>query len=331
MTSALAPLADALPDGVLHAELPTPFPVGPVNCWLLPGTTVTLVDPGMLWDDSVARVEGLLAEAGLQIGDVERIVVTHGHPDHYGLAGRIARDSGARILCGAAERPKLLSSFDRPGYQELLADLGIPDEIRAAWPELYTGMRELIDVPDHDVIDDVHDADVLDLGGRRLAAHVTPGHATGHLSLFEADTGVLLSGDHLLPRITPNPILEPDAETGGRRRSLVEYLESLDRFVALDPSIVLPGHGPAFHDVGTLVASMRGHHDRRADRVLDLVRELGEPTPYDLATALFPNLEGFGVMLGVSEAVGHLDLLVDDGAVVVEGDDTAGARRYRAS
>ncbi len=330
MTDALAPLAESLPDGVLHAELPTPFPVGPVNCWLLPDGPVTLVDPGMVWDDSLDRVERLLAEAGLRLGDVERIVVTHGHPDHYGLAGRIARDSGARILCGAAERPKLLSSYDRPGYQELLAALGIPDEVREAWPELYAGMRVMIDSPDDEVIDDVHDGDVLDLGGRRFAAHVTPGHATGHLSLHDAESGVLLSGDHLLPRITPNPVLEPDAETGGRRRSLVEYLESLDRFVALDPAIVLPGHGPAFHDVGALVASMRGHHDRRADRVLDLVRELGEPTPYDLAIAMFPNLEGFGVMLGVSEAVGHLDLLVDDGAVV-EGDDTTGARRYRAA
>ena len=330
MTDALAPLAESLPDGVLHAELPTPFPVGPVNCWLLPDSTVTLVDPGMVWDDSLDRVGRLLAEAGLRLGDVERIVVTHGHPDHYGLAGRIARDSGARILCGAAERPKLLSSYDRPGYQELLAALGIPDEVREAWPELYAGMRVMIDSPDDDTIDDVHDGDLLDLGGRRFAAHVTPGHATGHLSLYDGESGTLLSGDHLLPRITPNPVLEPDAETGGRRRSLVEYLESLDRFVALDPAIVLPGHGPAFHDVGALVSSMRGHHDRRADRVLDLVRELGEPTPYDLAIAMFPNLEGFGVMLGVSEAVGHLDLLVDDGTVV-EGDDTTGARRYRAA
>lgn len=330
MSDALAPLADALPDGVLHAELPTPFPVGPVNCWLLPEGAVTLVDPGMVWADSVERVERLLAEAGLRLGDVERIVVTHGHPDHYGLAGKVARDSGARILCGAAERPKLLSSYDRPRFQDLLAALGIPDEVRESWPELYAGMRELIDSPDEAVLDDVDDGELLTLGDRILTAHVTPGHATGHLSLFEAETGMLLSGDHLLPRITPNPVLEPDADTGERRRSLVEYLDSLDRFVALDPSVVLPGHGPAFHDVGALVASMRIHHERRAERVLDLVRELGEPTPYDLATAMFPNLEGFGVMLGVSEAIGHLDLLVD-GGVVVEGDDTGTARRYCAA
>lgn len=330
MSEALAPLADELPDGVLHAELPTPFPVGPVNCWLLPGEPVTLVDPGMVWDDSVQRVERLLAEAALHLTDVERIVVTHGHPDHFGLAGHLARTSGARILCGAEERPKLLSSYDRPRFQDLLHRLGIPDEIRASWPELYAGMRDLIDAPDEDVVDDVDDGELLVLGNRFLTAQITPGHATGHLSLWEAESGVLLSGDHLLPRITPNPVLEPDSVTGARRRSLVEYLDSLDRFVALDASIVLPGHGPAFHDVGVLVKTIRGHHERRAERVLELVRELGEPTPFDLANAMFPSLEGFGVMLGVSEAIGHLDLLVDDG-VVDEHEDGSGMARYRVA
>ena len=188
--------------------------------------------------------------------------------------------SGARILCGTEERSKLLPSYDLPRFQDLLGRLGIPYEVRASWPELYAGMRDLIDTPDEAALDDVDDGDLLSLGNRLFNAHVTPGHATGHLSLWEAETGVLLSGDHLLPRITPNPVLEPDNVTGERRRSLVEYLNSLDRFVALDPTVILPGHGPAFHDVGALVANMRVHHDRRAERVLELVRELGEPTPF---------------------------------------------------
>ena len=284
----------------------------------------------MVWDDSVDRVERLLAEAGLRLGDVERIVVTHGHPDHFGLAGRLARDSGATIVCGRAERAKLLSSYDRPGFQDLLARLGIPDEIRADFPARYAAMRDLIDTPDEGSIDVVDDGDVLRLGGRTVDALVTPGHATGHLSLWDDQARVLLSGDHLLPRITPNPVLEPDGDTGGRRRSLVEYLESLDRFVALDPDVVLPGHGPAFHDVGVLVSTMRQHHERRASNVLDLVRSLGEPSAYELSQAMFRELEGFGVMLGVSEAVGHLDLLVDDGAVQ-EHEDASGISRYSAA
>ena len=319
MTDALAPLAESLPDGVLHAELPTPFPVGPVNCWLLPTSPVTLVDPGMVWADSVDLVERLLAEAGLRLADVERIVVTHGHPDHFGLAGRLARSSGASILCGREERPKLLSSYDTPRFQHLLARLGIPQEVREGFPDQYAAIRQLVDTPDEAAIEPVDDGDRLQLGGRSIDAHVTPGHATGHLSLWDADARVLFSGDHLLPRITPNPVLEADAD-GGRRRSLVEYLDSLGRFVALDPQVVLPGHGSAFHDVGMLVATMRRHHERRAQQVLELVSDLGAPSAYELSLAMFRGLEGFGVMLGVSEAVGHLDLLVDDGTVLAQPD-----------
>ena len=330
MTHDLAPLADSLPDGVLHAELPTPFPVGPVNCWLLPAEPVTLVDPGMVWADSVQLVEQLLSEAGLHLGDVGRIVVTHGHPDHFGLAGRLARLSGASILCGREELRKLLSAYDAPRFQRLLTSLGVPEEVRASFPDAYGAMRGLIETPDNAAIEVVDDGDALHLGGRSFDAHVTPGHATGHLSMFDPASGVLFSGDHLLPRITPNPVLEPDDSADGRRHSLVEYLDSLERFVGLDPAVVLPGHGPAFHDVGKLVETMRRHHERRANEVLELVRSLGAPTAFELSAAMFRNLEGFGVMLGVSEAVGHIDLLIAAG-VVAAADADGDVVRYSAA
>ena len=102
----------------------------------------------------------------------------------------------------------------------------------------------------------------------------------------------------------------------GRRRSLVEYLASLERFVRIDPLVVLPGHGPRFQDVPTLTEAMRHHHDSRADEILDAVRRLGNATPYELSGELFPHIRDFSIMLGVSEVVGHLDLLEDDGKLV---------------
>jgi glyoxylase-like metal-dependent hydrolase (beta-lactamase superfamily II) len=119
-----------------------------------------------------------------------------------------------------------------------------------------------------------------------------------------------------LGNITPNPVIEPDLELpDGRRRSLTEYLASLDRFAAMAPKLVLPGHGPGFTDVTTLIELTRNHHDQRCIEVLDLVRTLGTPTPFDLSVAMFPQLEGFSHMLGISEALGHLDLLEDAGQV----------------
>jgi glyoxylase-like metal-dependent hydrolase (beta-lactamase superfamily II) len=315
---ALAPLVDSLPTHVAHAELPTPFPVGPVNCYLVVGDPVTLIDPGMLHDDTLDRIGALLAGAGLRVTDVERVVVTHAHPDHYGAAGWVVSQSGGRIVCGRAEIPKLEARQDRPGYQDLLAALGIPDDVRAGFGDLYVGIRSLV----HDIpvgsVDAIDDGDRMIVGGGPLVAHVTPGHATGHVSLWDADSRTLFSGDHLLPRITPNPVLEPDDSDLGRRRSLVEYLDSLDRFVELDPAVVLPGHGPAFTDVATLVATVRHHHAERADQILELVEHDPGSTVHELSTRLFPTLTGFGVMLGVSEVIGHLDLLVDAGAVIEE-------------
>jgi glyoxylase-like metal-dependent hydrolase (beta-lactamase superfamily II) len=145
---------------------------------------------------------------------------------------------------------------------------------------------------------------------------VTPGHAVGHLSLYDPTDRTLLSGDHLLACITPNPVLEPEPDTPqGRRRSLVEYLASLERFCRLDPLTVLPGHGPAFTEVTTLAEATTVHHHGRADEILTAIRDAGEPTPYDLVGVLFPDLTGFSIMLGISEVVGHLDLLEADGAI----------------
>jgi glyoxylase-like metal-dependent hydrolase (beta-lactamase superfamily II) len=308
----LAPRAEGLPEGVLRAQLPTPFPVGPVNCYLLPEDPVTLVDPGMVIPESMAMVEGLLGSAGLSVAEVDQVVVTHGHPDHYGAAGWVAERSGAVVLSSAAEQARILR-LERPGWLELLADLGIPEAYLETFPAVREEIVPLLHLPDPSALRSVSDGDRLAAGGRSWTVMETPGHAVGHVSLWDGASSTLLSGDHLLPRITPNPFVEADDGPTGRRHSLIEYLDSLDRFVALDPAVGLPGHGPEYTDVPQLVERLRTHHARRADRILAEVVALGEPTPYELSCRLFPDLADFAVILGLSEVIGHLDLLVAEG------------------
>jgi len=317
---ALAPLVHAIPESVLHVPLDTPFPVGPVNCYVLPEDPVTVVDPGLLYADSVKRVMDLLAEAGLGLLDVERVVVTHAHPDHFGMAAWVAEEAGASIVTGAPEVDKLLEGWMRDAMYAVVERLGVPSDAFANVPSVYAAVFEMVHPFDGSAIDPVEDGDVLVLGGREWEAHVTPGHSKGHLSLFDPADGVLLSGDHLLPRITPNPVMEPDPECAlGRRQSLVEYLGTLDRFVALDPTVALPGHGPAFTGTPTLAAAIRAHHTERAEEVLAIVGRLGRPSAFEAAGVLFPDQRDLGMLLGVSEVVGHLDLLVEEG--VVERED----------
>ncbi len=325
----LAPTIDALPPGIDHLQLPTPFPVGPVNAYLLLGEPLTIVDPGMLWADTIERITTGLAHHGHMVAELAQVVITHGHPDHFGTAGWLAANSDATVIAGRAEAPKLLGRLDRTRLVDLVTRLGIPAETRDTFATFYDGVRDLTHPIDPDRLTLLDDGDTLDAGGRRWHAHVTPGHAVGHLSLYDPRDRTLLSGDHLLACITPNPVLEPDPDTEhGRRQSLIDYVASLDRFCRLDPVSILPGHGPCFTEVATLAAAMLVHHHKRADDILRAVQAAGEPTPYELIGTIFPDITGFSIMLGISEIVGHLDLLEADGTVA-RSDTTPD--RYRAA
>jgi glyoxylase-like metal-dependent hydrolase (beta-lactamase superfamily II) len=313
----LAPIVDLLPEGIVHVALPTPFPVGPVNCYVLMDEPVTVIDPGMLWDDSTERLEAALTDHGRSLPDVDQVLITHGHPDHFGAAGWLADAADATVVCGRAEVPKITMSSDRASMIDVIDRLGIPETMRDTFRVFYEGVAALSHPIDQSRLRLLDDGDTLTAGGRTWEVHVTPGHSVGHVSLYHPEERVLVSGDHLLACITPNPVLEPDPDSvEGRRRSLVEYLASLERFIRIDPLLVLPGHGPRFQDVPALTDAMRHHHDSRADEILEAVRRLGEATPYELSGELFPHIQDFSIMLGVSEVLGHLDLLEDDGRLL---------------
>jgi glyoxylase-like metal-dependent hydrolase (beta-lactamase superfamily II) len=318
MTSApLAPVVDRLPLGVGHVALPTPFPVGPVNCYLMFDDPVTVVDPGLLWGESTGMLERALLAGGRAIRDVAQVVITHGHPDHFGAAGWLADEADAEVLCGRPELPKLSMSIDRATMGAAIERLGIPSTMRDMFRAFHEGVESWSHRIDEQRFRLLDDGDTVRAGGREWQVHVTPGHSVGHVSLYQPADRVLLSGDHLLACITPNPVLEPDPESvDGRRRSLVEYLESLERFVRLDPVLVLPGHGPRFRDVPALTSAMQVHHDRRADQIVEELRSSGEATAYELSRRLFPQIRDFTIMLGVSEVIGHLDVLEDHGRLV---------------
>lgn len=336
-----------LPEGVHRLVLPTPFAIGPVSCYVLRGAPLTLVDPGPLRDKTSAALDEGLHALGLAVEDTELVIVTHQHHDHAGLAADVVRRSGARL----ATSPRLatyLAGYERAMDRDdaysvaIMRRHGIDDDVRATLEEISHSFRRYGEGATVDVV--VGDGEEIVAGGRAFTAFERPGHSPTD-TIFVAAGGLLIGGDHLLEKISSNPIAHVPIDdrdpvaiaTRDPRRALVEYLASMRSTAAMDVALVLPGHGEPFADHRALVASREEMHARRARRILRAVD--GTRTAADMIGVLWRALPVTQHYLALSEVLGHLDLLEVEGLVrAVERDDgvvawqrTAAARAARAA
>ncbi|MFV8187540.1 MULTISPECIES: MBL fold metallo-hydrolase [unclassified Streptomyces] len=297
-----------------------------------------LIDTG--WDDPdswTVLTEGLAA-CGTSVDEIHGVVITHHHPDHHGLSGRVRETSGAWIAMHAADTAIVRRTRDtRPGrwYAYMTAKLtaaGAPEEHIAPLrtPRPRTGLPGLSPaLPDREIVP----GELLDLPGRRLRAIWTPGHTPGHVCLHLeeqhpsqlAGNGRLFSGDHLLPEITPHIGLYEDPDDATVTDPLGDYLDSLERVGRLAPAEVLPAHQYTFPDAAARVRELLDHHETRLTGLLTL---LAEPlTPWQLAERMEWNRPWVQIPyasrnIAVSEAEAHLRRLVKLGrAEAVAGSD----------
>lgn len=308
---------------LLHRiPIPTPFPVGPVNAYLLGPEPLTLFDCGPKTQEAWEALRAGLEAAGFGVEDVERLVLSHPHQDHAGLARRVGEVSGCRVYAHPADHARLRGL---PGVWERISGFLVEACRRAGAPDEVLGGLEaaLARLPAYteplDAVAPLNEGDVLEVGGGRFQVLHTPGHARGALCLWEAKQSTLLAGDTLLPRVSSNAILEPAAGVF-RERTLLRYRETLTRLAGLAPAAVFPGHGEPLGDPRGLVARRLALHDVRAAQIRRLVAE-GCTRPWQIAGRLFPGLDPAQSSLAVSEVVGHLDLLAERGEVVFEGQD----------
>lgn len=314
------------PFKVHRIVMTTPYGVGPVNAYLIDAEPLTLIDAGFQTDQAKMEFQTQLAETGREVSDIRRVLITHGHPDHYGLVPWL-QELGIDVHFPAKELERMTGKGMRMHFGSLLLQTGMPldllmkmDEHRKKDPRPWLDTQSLLPV---------HDADVFEFERFKLEAHHVPGHSGGHFVYLEPSSRTLFAGDQLLPHVSPNPLLEPSLEDHTeRRRSLVDYLATLERFRVMDPSIAYPGHGDPITDViGLVDETIAGHLDRKA-KVAALLTDRGQ-SPYELARQLFPGVKGYDIYLSVSEVVAHLDLVTDEGGAVTEEQD--GITYYRAA
>jgi len=304
---------------VTPISLPTPFYIGPVNVYLIAEDPVTIIDTGPKTKEALNALRAGLRAAGFLISDVKRIVLTHSHEDHCGLA-RSLRDEAknAEVFVHEWETGHIAGRLEHAGHHTLLVRAGVPDDEIATMRSLYQRMRFYADsFADHEYQPLWDDSELEFESGSLRIVH-TPGHTPGSCSFVREADRTVIAGDCVLKRITPNPVLSPDPLDPSKRfPSLAEYLVSLARLRAFAPTMVYGGHGDPVHDYEELFHRyLRAINERQAE-VIRLVGKDGA-TAWEIALAMFPQADDVHRFLAVSEAVAHLDLAHSEGKIALE-------------
>lgn len=304
-------------------SIPVPFINNPMRytlSYLLVGDgAAALVDPGWDSDEGWAVLNAGLAVAGLRPADVTGIVVTHLHPDHLGMAARLRAASGAWVALGANEplpshwrsEPARFLAEDRAQYTQWGVPQDFLDEVtfhRDAWAQMTN-----LAVPQLRLADGA----LLPVAGLAVRVLATPGHTPGHICLVDEANSLILTGDHVLPRITPHVSLEAQTQLD----PLGDYLNSLVIMGAGADMEVLPAHEYRFRGLPHRVAELREHTLERSLEVIAVLDAGSAETVWDVSKQLtwsrgFDSLRGFTLRLALAETASHLVYLAARGREV---------------
>ncbi|MDE8586066.1 MBL fold metallo-hydrolase [Arthrobacter sp. NQ4] len=301
-------------------SVPVVFPDNPMRYTLsyvlVDGNECVVVDPGFDSEEGHRQLLSALADLGVGPGEITGIVATHFHTDHLGMAARLARGSGAWVALGRQER-RHISAFE-DAHEESALDQsrmlgwGVPHgrvAEAAMTPEGLLHMRQLAD-PDRRL----GDGDSLSVAGRTWRIMETPGHTPGHICLWDDNGELVLSGDHILPRISPNVSLEIRGDTDPLRQNIA----SLRRIAGNDHYEVCPAHEYRFRGVGHRARVLEEHIAERSREVLHVLGK-GAPTVHEVARRLtwsrgWESLGQLQFRLALSETAAHIRYLVTSGA-----------------
>jgi glyoxylase-like metal-dependent hydrolase (beta-lactamase superfamily II) len=301
---------------IIPITLPTPFDVGPVNCCLLKGDAITLIDSGPRTVESREVLLSSLKENGLSFKDLDQYICTHYHPDHAGLSKEIQL-AGVDVLMLKEAVPYVSGDSDflewtDSFYTKLYSSFGVPDTL---------GRLELLKLRKYRTFTAPFTPDLTPMPGGNVSGHEgfiflkTPGHAPDHLSLYNEEQGIFIGGDVLLPHISSNALLEPPVlQKSERPKTLLQYRETLQNLLTLNLQTVYPGHGEPFENAHELIHRRLNDQNERAKAIEKLLSD--EPlTVFELCVRLFPKLYEKQLGLVVSEVSGHLDLLQAEGRI----------------
>ncbi len=320
--------------GIYQIVMPTPFPqAGDVYSFLIRREDkFILFDAGLKTEEAKEAFFHFIKKYNIDLWQIEKIILSHGHIDHYGLASFISEKSGAKIFIHEKDRLKVhkdyLKIYDEGAavYHEFFVKNGMPEKLSRALIEVGKNFNFFADQLED--IDTVDEGDIIEYDGGRFRVIHLPGHTPGCIGLHDEERGIMLGGDTLLAKISPNPIIEL-GEKGEEERfkSLPTYFSSLKRIESLSLKMVIPAHGECITEPSRTIATLRKFYSLRQRKILHVL-ENGPLTPFELAVTLFPERKN-EIFLIFSEVIGNLDMLEEEGRV--EKEERNGKIYYRRS
>lgn len=310
-------------------RLKSPVPMGSyndyVNAYLVRGNDGCLLfDTGWDTEEAFSSIKAQLAEIGISFQDISQIVITHRHPDHYGLVSKLKQLSPAKVALHYLENEFMQQRYTH--LDDFVRDLecwltknGLPEEEMAKFRPSALGSQRLITPTPPDTT--LHGGETMSTGLFNFKVIWTPGHSIGHICLYEPDKKILLSGDHVLPDTTSNISLYPQ-QAGSN--PLGDFLNSLDSLRRLEVNINLPGHEEPFTDLPKRIDQLFEHHKLRKSEILGSLKT-GMKTTYEVATEItwmrdkggtsWQNLSPIDKRMAMLEAISHLESMIVDGSV----------------
>jgi glyoxylase-like metal-dependent hydrolase (beta-lactamase superfamily II) len=290
-----------------------------VNLYALGKGPITLIDTCLKAAWTLEYVGTALRQEGLEIANVERIIITHGHMDHFGLASAIRKAVNHPVECFIHDQDRWQISSENFGKEmwseeanALMAMAGMPLEEKERVRKRFAAFREL-----GDPLDDVsvleNDTEFEGEGYHLKVIH-TPGHTPGSCCIYERRRKILFSGDTLIKHITPNPlvVIKRNGLLNPGYKSLKAYSQSLERLAGLDIKYAFTGHGEYIEDLAGLIPTYKRHHGERMDLVWKALH--GRPrTLYDLVGDIFVQVPDGDMFLAISEILVHLEILLEEG------------------
>ncbi len=320
MSEAGQALDRAAERGIHCLAIPTPFAVGRVNCYLIEDDPLTLLDAGPNSATSLTTMEAMLDAHGHRVDDLKRIVVTHQHIDHIGLVQILATRSGAEV-CALDRLAPWLADYKHQMEENdsfsasIMLRNGIPQDVVYALRAVSASFRAWGAAAQ--VTRPLSDGDTLEFASRNWHVLHRPGHSPSDTVFWDETSGELFGGDHLIKHISSNPLLSKPlgGDSAERPRALMTYLDSLRKTREMELAVVYPGHGEPVEGHRDLIDERFRMHERRADKLCRLIEERPR-NAYELAQEMWGNVAVTQAFLTLSEVLGHVDLLIDEGRVV---------------